>query len=262
MDMAPELVEAALKTVATIERLASTLPPSAAGAASFYAPPQPLPPVPGDKYTWDVITEEQGVKARGVTRRSMRHAGRRSGTLRHRGRLRASPRRQLTRCAAPHTQVYGRRSDDGPPHAVGVAHFTQSADEVAAYLFDPNHMGDWDAELCEKGQVRRHAAAPSVAHAAQPARRLPMQMCAPEQMVARRVPLRAPGASHDQPRRGAGLFGLLRGGRAGHHYRVAAGACAAPTVLRALAHGSCALPLRALPRSARRLRRAPRRTWW
>lgn len=50
--------------------------------------------------------------------------------------------------------MYGRRSDLGPPHAVGVAHFTHSADEVAAYLFDPAHMGDWDAELCEKGQAR------------------------------------------------------------------------------------------------------------
>jgi hypothetical protein len=62
--MAPELVEAALKTVAVIERLASTLPPSVPGAPAFYVPPQPLPPVSGDKYTWDVITEEQGVKAR------------------------------------------------------------------------------------------------------------------------------------------------------------------------------------------------------
>ena len=85
--MAPELVEAALKTVATIERLASTLPPSSASAASFYAPPQPLPPVPGDKYTWDVITEEQGVKARGATRRSLRRIVR--------GRMRASE------CAIP-----------------------------------------------------------------------------------------------------------------------------------------------------------------
>ena len=171
--MAPELVEAALKTVATIERLASTLPPSAAGAASFYAPPQPLPPVPGDKYTWDVITEEQGVKARGATRRGTRHAGRGSGMRRHHGGPRASPRRQLTRCAAAHAQVYGRRSDDGPPHAGGVAHFTQSADEVAAYLFDPNHMGDWDAELCEKGQVRGLAAAQRAPHATRPAARLP-----------------------------------------------------------------------------------------
>jgi hypothetical protein len=57
-------------------------------------------------------------------------------------------------------QVYGRRSDLGPPHAVGVAHFTQSADEVAAYLFDPAHMGDWDAELCEKGQARFYANIP------------------------------------------------------------------------------------------------------
>ena len=78
--MAPELVEAALKTVATIERLASSLPPSSAGAASFYAPPQPLPPVPGDKYTWDVITEEQGVKARGATRRGAQHASPHAGT--------------------------------------------------------------------------------------------------------------------------------------------------------------------------------------
>ena len=171
--MAPELVEAALKTVATIERLASTLPPSAAGAASFYAPPQPLPPVPGDKYTWDVITEEQGVKARGATRRSMRRAGRHAGKRARHSRPCASPQRQLTWRTARRTQVYGRRSDDGPPHAVGVAHFTQPASEVAAYLFDPNHMGDWDAELCEKGQVRRHAAGPGAARATQPPKRVP-----------------------------------------------------------------------------------------
>jgi len=51
--------------------------------------------------------------------------------------------------------VYGRKSDVGPPHAVGVAHFTQPAEEVAAYLLDPNNMGDWNEELCEKGQVLR-----------------------------------------------------------------------------------------------------------
>ena len=89
-----------------------------------------------------------------------------------RSRLCASPQRQLTWRTVRHTQVYGRRSDDGPPHAVGVAHFPQSASEVAAYLFDPNHMGDWDAELCEKGQVRRHAAGPGAAPATQPARRV------------------------------------------------------------------------------------------
>lgn len=62
--MAPELVEATLKTVAVVERLASTLPPITADASAFYTPPEPLPPASGDKYSWDVINEEYDVKVR------------------------------------------------------------------------------------------------------------------------------------------------------------------------------------------------------
>jgi len=50
-------------------------------------------------------------------------------------------------------QVYGRKSDAGPPFAVGVTHFTQSADMVADFLFTPANMGRWNDELCEKGEV-------------------------------------------------------------------------------------------------------------
>jgi hypothetical protein len=56
-------------------------------------------------------------------------------------------------------QVYGRRSDEGPPHAVGVTHFDASADTVAAFLFDPANMSDWDSELCEKSQARQRTVA-------------------------------------------------------------------------------------------------------
>jgi hypothetical protein len=56
--------------------------------------------------------------------------------------------------------VYGRKSDAGPPFAVGVTHFDQAADDVAAFLFHPDNMGRWNDELCEKGQVRRAAAHP------------------------------------------------------------------------------------------------------
>ena len=50
--------------------------------------------------------------------------------------------------------MYGRASAGAPPYAVGVCHFAQQADEVAAFLFSPDNMGRWNDELCEKGSVR------------------------------------------------------------------------------------------------------------
>jgi hypothetical protein len=64
------------------------------------------------------------------------------------------------RCAfSRQPQVYGRRSDAGPPHAVGVCHFDASADDVARYLCAPANMAAWDSELCERSKVRVDAAA-------------------------------------------------------------------------------------------------------
>jgi hypothetical protein len=58
--LSPELVAAASKTLATVQRCAATLP------SAFYTPPTPPPAV--DKYSWDTVTEEQGVKARRCSR--------------------------------------------------------------------------------------------------------------------------------------------------------------------------------------------------
>ena len=49
--------------------------------------------------------------------------------------------------------MYGRKPDGAPPYAVGVSHFTQDADEVAAFLADPANMHRWNDELCEKGEA-------------------------------------------------------------------------------------------------------------
>jgi len=62
--------------VAVIERLASTLPPISADARAFYTAPEPLAPGSGDAYSWDVVTEEQGVKVRRATRFAARGAWR------------------------------------------------------------------------------------------------------------------------------------------------------------------------------------------
>jgi hypothetical protein len=59
--------------------------------------------------------------------------------------------------------VYGRRSNAGPPHAVGVCHFDAAADDVANYLCAPANMAAWDSELCERSKVReRRAATPAM----------------------------------------------------------------------------------------------------
>ena len=61
----------------------------------------------------------------------------------------------MRECCSHHTpQVYGRASAGLPPYAVGVAHFEQDAEQVAAFLFSPDNMGRWNDELCEKGSVR------------------------------------------------------------------------------------------------------------
>ena len=52
------LLEATLKTMGVVERCAVSLP------SPFYIPPTPPPELQGSAYGWDVITEEQGVKAR------------------------------------------------------------------------------------------------------------------------------------------------------------------------------------------------------
>jgi hypothetical protein len=57
-------------------------------------------------------------------------------------------------CSRHAAQVYGRPSAGLPPYAVGVAHFEQDAEQVAAFLFSPDNMGSWNDELCEKGTVR------------------------------------------------------------------------------------------------------------
>ena len=54
----------------------------------------------------------------------------------------------------PGAQVYGRKPDGAPPYAVGVAHFSQGAEEVAAFLFPAANMHRWNDELCEKGEAR------------------------------------------------------------------------------------------------------------
>ena len=51
-------------------------------------------------------------------------------------------------------QVYGRKVEGGPPYAVGVAHFSQPAEAVADFLFQPSNMHKWNDELCEKGEAR------------------------------------------------------------------------------------------------------------
>jgi hypothetical protein len=128
--LSAELQSSSTKALAVVEHVAATLP----GGFVGYVPTSAQPAVLANGNPWALVTEDNGVKAR----------------------PRREPNAAVLRglAAHPRAQVYGRKVDGGPPYAVGVAHFSQPAEAVADFLFQPANMHRWNDELCEKGEAR------------------------------------------------------------------------------------------------------------